>query len=158
MEVEMEEAPEADNGDYMQHVTEIDGEYVEVRLNYVTAIDGDTQEDSIRINQLQDIHDDLQSQIDREHEARERREEAEDDPQRLCEMRNMRTIHDEWDEARRHQEARVRLEQRQQEGRPRREGTAQALQEEVRGTISANCCKTTTTFADPTTTRATWYR
>eukprot|EP00971_Amphidinium_carterae_P207302 4112671-Amphidinium_carterae.3 len=63
-------------------------------------------------------------------EDQERSEEEREDPQALWEIRNrLRTIHDEWSEAGRHQEAQLRHARRQLQDRERHQGTTAALQQ-----------------------------
>eukprot|EP00971_Amphidinium_carterae_P075042 1483078-Amphidinium_carterae.1 len=46
-------------------------------LEYMTIIEGDTKEDAIRLQQLQDLDDDIQSVVDKEHYDEQRRLEVE---------------------------------------------------------------------------------
>eukprot|EP00971_Amphidinium_carterae_P247521 4914834-Amphidinium_carterae.2 len=66
MEVEMDEAE--NNDDAISRLKES-------TLSYIVPMDGDTENDIKDLKTLQDIDDDLQSQTDLEHLARERREE-----------------------------------------------------------------------------------
>eukprot|EP00971_Amphidinium_carterae_P347979 6490255-Amphidinium_carterae.2 len=75
MEVEMEDADNNEDTNLLR--------LKESTLSYIVQIDGDMLEDIKNLNTLQDIDDDLQSQVDLEHEARERCEDAEEDPQVL---------------------------------------------------------------------------
>eukprot|EP00971_Amphidinium_carterae_P047726 939926-Amphidinium_carterae.1 len=102
----------------------------EKTVNYIIAIDEDTEEDRLRIQQMQDIDNDMQSIIDEQIAAQERWEEENEDPQARFAMEQLTwSIHEQWNEEARHAEARERYERRQEQDRPRHEGTESALQE-----------------------------
>eukprot|EP00971_Amphidinium_carterae_P033367 657073-Amphidinium_carterae.1 len=102
----------------------------------ILQIDRVAEDDGIRLQQMQDIDDDMQSQYDQAIAERERHEEENEDPQALFEIRRLtRTIDDDWDDEGRAAEARERQERRQEQDRPRHQGTLhqhyQALHQQV---------------------------
>eukprot|EP00971_Amphidinium_carterae_P058047 1147973-Amphidinium_carterae.1 len=102
----------------------------EQMINYIIPIEKDTEEDRLRVQQMQDIDDDMQSITDEQIAARERWEEENKDPQARFAMDQLTwSIQEQWNEEGRHAEARERYEQRQEQDRPRHEGTAASLQE-----------------------------
>eukprot|EP00971_Amphidinium_carterae_P262729 5212047-Amphidinium_carterae.1 len=99
----------------------------EKTINYIIAMDKDTEEDRLCIQQVQDIDDDLQSIIDQH--IRELWEEENEDGQARFAKEQMRTVQDDWDDDARAHEVQERYERRQEQDRPRHEGTESALRE-----------------------------
>eukprot|EP00971_Amphidinium_carterae_P050027 985906-Amphidinium_carterae.1 len=62
----------ADSNEYVT-----DYPLMEQYIEYMTIIEGDTKEDGIRLQQLQDLDDDIQSIVDKEHYEKREREEVE---------------------------------------------------------------------------------
>eukprot|EP00971_Amphidinium_carterae_P071685 1417899-Amphidinium_carterae.3 len=102
---------------------------MERTLNYIVAIDKDTEEDQIRLQQMLDIDNDLQSLIDARQEEQERWEEDNMDGQEGFARDQMKTIQDQWNEKGRHAEGRERQERRQEQTRARHEGSESARRE-----------------------------
>eukprot|EP00971_Amphidinium_carterae_P294753 5852802-Amphidinium_carterae.1 len=100
-------------------------------INMMEAIEHDTPEDRLRLQQMQDIDDDLQSITDEQTAERERWEQENLDGQELFARDQMRTIHDQWNEEGRLAEAEIRQGRRQEQTRPRHEGSEQALRERL---------------------------
>eukprot|EP00971_Amphidinium_carterae_P251135 4985062-Amphidinium_carterae.4 len=77
-------------------------------LSYVTHIDGDTEDDITRIREMQEVEDDMQSQLDEDR----RREEERARPKELCHRRAQQTYSEYMDEVTRAKDANTRLERR----------------------------------------------
>eukprot|EP00971_Amphidinium_carterae_P348236 6490395-Amphidinium_carterae.4 len=80
----------------------------EQHITYLGPIEGDTQKDRIRLQQMSDIDDDMQSIIDGNIEEERRREEREDLEGTFWSRNALRTVQDDMDDEGRYAEGRER--------------------------------------------------
>eukprot|EP00971_Amphidinium_carterae_P291830 5793029-Amphidinium_carterae.1 len=97
-------------------------------LEYMTVIEGDTAEDEIRLKQIQDIEDDMQSIDDREYYDEREREEREDPEGTFWRRSQLEGHQHEMDEAYRGEQARDRQLRRDEQERGKLPGTIEELQ------------------------------
>eukprot|EP00971_Amphidinium_carterae_P320540 6371219-Amphidinium_carterae.1 len=96
-------------------------------IEYMTIIEGDTKEDGIRLQQLQDLDDDIQSISDKEYYEKREREKIERQEQTYWGRNAQRTMQDEMDDAYRGEQARDRQLRRDERVQERFEGTEDQL-------------------------------
>eukprot|EP00971_Amphidinium_carterae_P255744 5077515-Amphidinium_carterae.2 len=103
-------------------------------IEYMTVIEGDTQEDGIRIQQMQDLNDDIQSIVDKEeYEARQR------DPEGTFWRDTRRTHSDDMDDEVRGIQARDRAQRRAEQVRERFQGSEETLRQNYRALQETLC-------------------
>eukprot|EP00971_Amphidinium_carterae_P189188 3755683-Amphidinium_carterae.1 len=111
---------ESDDQEYIYDLSE---EHVE----YMTHINGDTEEDDIRLRQLQDLEDDVQSIDDQNFWDKREREEREDPEGTFWRRQQLESHQTEMEMAARVGEARDRQERREERKRGRFKGSLEDL-------------------------------
>eukprot|EP00971_Amphidinium_carterae_P348850 6490704-Amphidinium_carterae.3 len=104
----------------------------EQNIAYLAPIEGDPQDDQVRLQQMRDdgdVDDDMQSIIDANIEAERRRDEREDPEGTFWRRQQLETVQTWMDDEGRYAVGRERQQRRQEQGPARHDGSEAALHE-----------------------------